>query len=330
MTVQTLNNQIKTGSFSQYYLICGEEEYMKRFYRDKLSTSILGEDIQGNINYHYYDKTSATEDNLITQADCLPFFSDKQLIVVENSGLFKSSSSLADALENIPESTYIIFVENDVDKRNALYKFIKNKGTVASLDYKKDTELTTWIAYYLKPSGCRITMRAAKLIISKCGVDMYHLANELEKLISYVGDSKDIDIEQVEAICTVTLNSKVFLMMDYIVSGRQDEAMNLYRDILLTKVPVGRVLFLLTKHINTLISIKEMTHDNDMDIAKKLGVPSFAVKKYRAQSSSYRKVTLQKCLTDCVNTDADIKTGKIQDNLALELLILTLSSRKHA
>ena len=155
---------------------------------------------------------------------------------------------------------------------------------------------------------------------------MYQLSNELEKLISYVGEKKQIDIAEVEAVCTTTLSSRIFLMMDYIVSGKQAKALDLYRELLLTKEPPGKILSLLTKHISALTSIKEMTRENDMDIAKKLSVPSFTVKKYRAQASVFKKNELLACLTACVNTDFDIKTGKIQAQTAIEMLIISLSS----
>ena len=119
---------------------------------------------------------------------------------------------------------------------------------------------------------------------------------------------------------------QLFLMMDYIVSGKQAKALDLYRELLLTKEPPGKILSLLTKHISALTSIKEMTRENDMDIAKKLSVPSFTVKKYRAQASVFKKNELLACLTACVNTDFDIKTGKIQAQTAIEMLIISLSS----
>lgn len=322
----TLNKQLKENTYSNLYLLYGDEEYLKINYRDRLTSGILADTTKGNINYHLYRQQDATAEAIAEQALCLPFFADRQLLVVENSNLFKAASSLADTLADIPDSTYIIFVENNVDKRNNLFRLLKKSGTVSEINHKKDSELLTWIAMYLKHSDCLITMRAAKLILSKCGVDMYQLSNELEKLISYVGEKKQIDIAEVEAVCTTTLSSRIFLMMDYIVSGKQAKALDLYRELLLTKEPPGKILSLLTKHISALTSIKEMTRENDMDIAKKLSVPSFTVKKYRAQASVFKKNELLACLTACVNTDFDIKTGKIQAQTAIEMLIISLSS----
>ena len=184
--MQTLLTHIQTNCFSQCYLLCGEEEYLKRFYREKLTKSILDEDKDGNMNYHYYEGDQATEDVIAEQALCLPFFSDVMLLVIENSNLFKKASSLSVVFKDLPESTRIIFIEKNIDKRNALYKYIKKEGHVCEINHKQDSELLPWIATYLNQAECRITSRAAKLILSKAGVDMQQLKNELDKLIAFV------------------------------------------------------------------------------------------------------------------------------------------------
>lgn len=324
--MQTLIKHIKSGTYSNLYLLYGEEEYLKRYYKDCLTQGILGDTPDGNINYHYYEGESATPDEIASQAQCLPFFSESMLIVISNSGLFKRSNSLADKLTDMPESTNIIFVEREIDKRNSLFKYIKTNGCASELGYRKDTELVTWVAAYLKQADCVITGRAARLLIAKAGVDMRQLINELDKLISYVGEKKQIDINDVDAICTTILASKIFLMMDNIVSSRQREALTLYRDLLALKESPLSILYLLTRHYVILMQIKEMTTDTDNIIAKKLSIPSFAVKKYKAQASAYNKRQLLSIVTECTDTEEGIKNGRIAQQIGTELLIVKYSS----
>lgn len=324
--MQNLNKQLREGVFSGVYLLYGEEEYLIRYYRDKLVQAILGESPDGNINYHYFEGSAATENAIMAQSQLMPFFSDSMLILVENSGLFKRSNDLASAFQEMPESTKIIFVEQNIDKRNALYKYVKANGTISELQYRKDTELVGWVASYLKQSDCLITGRAAKLLISKAGVDMQQLTNELEKLIAYVGDSKKIDIEQVEAVCTTQLANRIFVMMDNIVSGRSKEALLLYKDLLALKESPLAIMSLLTRHYNILMQIKEMSNETDANIAKALSVPSFAVRKYKAQAGVYNKRQIKSIVYECIDTEEAIKEGRIAPQIGIELLIIKFSN----
>lgn len=326
MYVQILNNHIKSGVFSDYYLIYGEEEYLKRYYKEHLTRGILKGSPDGNINYRYYLGEAADADTIAEEARLIPFFSDSFLIVVENSGFFKKSGPLAELLSDKADSTKIIFIESEIDKRNALFKFIKNNGTVCEINHKNDNDLIPWIASYLKKYDCVITGRAARLIISKAGTDMQMLINEMDKLISYVGDKKQIDIDDVESICTTLLANRIFDMTNYIVSGKQKEAVTLYRDLLAMKEKPLSILSLLERHYNILMNIKEMASENDAVISKTLSIPAFAVRKYKSQASAYTKKQLYNILNECLLTEEKIKNGLISQQIGTEVQIIWLSS----
>ncbi len=324
--MKILNNHIQTGTFSGYYLLYGEEEYLKRYYKDRLTAGILKGSTDGNINYRYYAGDSADEDIIAEQAKLAPFFADSFLIVVEDSGLFKRAGSLDKKLEKKADSTIIIFVESEIDKRNSLFKFIKATGTVCEINHKSDADLIPWIASYLKKHDCMITGRAAKLIIAKAGTDMQMLINEMDKLIAYAGEKKQIDTEEVENICTSLLSNRIFTMMDYIVSGKQKEALLLYKDLVAMKESPLSILFLLTRHYNILMNIKELAGDSDAVIAKTLSVPAFSVKKYKSQASAYTKKQLYDILNECVSTEESIKCGTLAPQIGTEMQIIKLSS----
>lgn len=70
------------------------------------------------MNINFYQGKGISVQELIDQAETMPFFSERRLLVIEDSGFFKSASpELAEYLEQVPETTYFLFVENDVDKQ---------------------------------------------------------------------------------------------------------------------------------------------------------------------------------------------------------------------
>ena len=110
----TSNEDIKTGVFKQIYLLYGEEAYLKKQYKQKLTKAMISED--DTVNYTYYEGKGISTAEVIDLAETMPFFAERRLIVIENSGFFKNAApELADYLKNLPETAYFLFVESEVD-----------------------------------------------------------------------------------------------------------------------------------------------------------------------------------------------------------------------
>ena len=117
--MQTLNQDIKERSFRPVYLLYGEETFLVNSYKNRLKEAVLGDD---TMNFSRYEGKGIDVSELIRQADTMPFFAEKRLILVEDSGFFKASSEeLASYLPSMPDTTCIIFAESQVDKRNRLW-----------------------------------------------------------------------------------------------------------------------------------------------------------------------------------------------------------------
>ena len=107
----------------------------------------------------------------------------------------------------------MVFVEQEVDKRGKLYKAVKAQGRIVELGRQDARTLTTWVLGMIKKEGKNITQDALNLFLEKSGDDMENIANELEKLLCYVQDATAIERADVEAICTVTTENKIFDMI---------------------------------------------------------------------------------------------------------------------
>ena len=129
--MKTINQDIKERKFKRAYLLFGEEEYLKKRYKHALIDAIAGED---TMNKSFYEGKGIDVNQVIDMAETMPFFADYKLLVIEDSGFFKSSQDkLAEYVKTIPETTVILFVESEVDKRNKLYKAVKSAGYVCEM-----------------------------------------------------------------------------------------------------------------------------------------------------------------------------------------------------
>ena len=319
--MQTLDQDIKKRAFKRVYLLYGEENFLKRSYKNRLKEAILGDD---TMNFHHFEGKGMDIPEIIGLADTMPFFAEKRLLLLEDSGLFKGSAEqLAAYLPQLPESTCMLFVESEVDKRGKLYKAVKKVGYAAELGRQTPAQLSNWAARLLAREGKKITGATMELLLSKTGDDMENIRSELDKLISYTLGRDVITAQDVEAICTTQLTNKIFEMIGAISSRKVQRAMELYEDLLLLREPPMRILFLIARQFNQLLTIKDMAGKGvaKAEIASGLKLPPFVVGKLLTQSRAFTKEQLLSYLELCVETEEAVKQGRLQDRLAVEILI---------
>lgn len=327
--MKSLNEDIKTGKFRQVYLLCGEEAYLKNQYKNRLRSGILPDG--DTMNFSYYEGKGADVRQIIDQAETMPFFADHRLIMVENSGFFKNACpQLVEYLPGMPQETILVFVETEVDKRGKLYKAVKSAGRIVEMGRQDGKTLTSWVLGMLKKEKKNITGDALNLFLEMAGNDMENIANELEKLISYTLDRQAIERADVEAICTVTTESKIFDMIHALAEKQQKKALDLYYDLLALKEPPMRILFLIAKQFNQMLQIKDLREQgyDQQTIASKAGMAPFIVKRSLSQAGRFSKETLQRAVKDCVEAEEAVKTGRLGDRLAVEMLIVRYSGKE--
>lgn len=319
--MQTLNQDIKERSFRPVYLLYGEETFLVNSYKNRLKEAVLGDD---TMNFSLYEGKGIDVGELIRQADTMPFFAEKRLILVEDSGFFKvSSEELASYLPSMPDTTCIIFAESQVDKRNRLYKKVKELGYAAEMQRQDAAQLARWAGGILAREGRKITGRTMELFLSMTGEDMENIRMELEKLISYTMGKEVITDDDVKAVCTVQVTNRIFDMVSAIVNRQTRKAMDLYEDLLTLKEPPMRILFLIARQFNQILQVKELMAKG-MDkgsIASRLKMQPFVVGKTMPQARQFSREQILECVKLCVEAEEAVKSGRLQDRLAVELLI---------
>ena len=323
--MKTIVAHIKEGKFSPVYLLYGQEDYLRLLYRDKLREAILP--LEDTMNYSYFEGKDIDLGEVESIADTVPFFSEQRLILIENSGLFKKQNDFADYLKTMPDITKIIFVEAEVDKRNKLFKAVKKLGTVAELNGLPEKDLKVWAAAYLKKNGKNITEQNLLYFFQKVGVDMKSLENEMDKLIAYSMDETIITREMLDEVCVEQTEGKIFQMIDAIGMKDRDQALRLYYDLLEVREKPMSILFLIIRHFTILNQLKDLSRLGLAagEVASKVGIPPFTVRKYQSQVKNFKGKEIIRNLERCAQVEQEIKTGLLLDQIGVELLIVEFS-----
>ena len=325
--MKQLIEDIKTGQFRQVYLLYGEESYLKNQYRDRMKTALVQDG--DTMNFSVYKGKDTVQGEIIDLAETMPFFAERRVILIEDSGWFKKGGEqMAEYLKTPAETVCILFVESDVDKRGRLYKAVKDSGCIVEFSAQDETTLKRWILGKIKKENKTISPAGLEFFLEKTGSDMENISREMEKLFCYTLNKDMITEADIDAVCTGQVTGQIFEMVEAIAMGRQREALRLYYDLLSLKEPPMRILFLIGRQFNLLLQVKELKakgYDNKK-IGEKTGLHSFIVGKYVGQSGRFKKAELRRALEECVSTDEAVKTGRISDILGVELLIVKYSS----
>ncbi len=326
--MKTIDEDIKTGKFKNVYLLYGTEDYLKQQYKRKLKQALSKPDDTMNVTCREGAHINPLE--LIDLAETMPFFADYRLIVVEDSGFFESScDELASYLPELPSSTVMLFVESKIDKRSKMYKAASKSGSAIEFGEQKEPLLTRWILGRMKKENKKITQSVLQLFLSKTGTDMNIIDKELEKLLCYTLHKEVIEAADVEAICTEQVSNRIFDMVNAIGKRDQKQALSLYYDLLSLKEPPMRILYLISRQFRILLDLKSMNQKglDAKTMASKASIPPFAVRRSLDQAASFSEKELRQALNDGAELETAIKTGKMTDQIAAELLIIRYSSR---
>lgn len=324
--MKSLNEDIKTGNLKGAYLLFGEEAYLKKQYKRRLKEAVLPDEDQ--MNYAFYEGKGINPAELIDLAETMPFFAERRLIVVENSGFFKSAvPELADYIRTIPETACFLFIENEVDKRGRMYKAVKDKGRAVELKRQDEKTLLYWIAGNVKREGKQIRESTAKYLISVAGDDMEKLVNELEKLFSYTMGRTELTTEDIDAVCTVQITNQIFDMVDAVAAKKQKKALDYYYDLLALKEPPMKILYFLSRQFKLLLHVKDLQKRGygKSDIAKKAGLHPYVAGKCMQQSKSFSEEELCSIMEYAAEIEEMVKTGRLSDRMSVELFIVKYS-----
>ena len=325
--MKTINTHIKEGKFKPVYLLYGEERYLVEQFRDKLKKALVNED--DTMNFALFEGDGIDVKEVIDFSDTLPFLAERRVVLIEDSGFLKASNDeICNYIKHMPETTVIIFVEKEVDRRNKVYKAIKDVGYICEMNSLNPADIRKWIVLQFKACNKQIDGDALELLMYKTGVSMLQISGEIQKLVSYVGVRSVIAVNDVEEIVSTVVTNKVFDMITAMSNKKQKEALELYYDLLTLKEAPLRILFLISRQFNILMKIKEMSgrYVDESTMSKTLDIPSFIVKKCRLQSDNFSSGTLYNAVRTCVDTEERIKTGRLEERLGVELVIVKFSS----
>lgn len=271
---------------------------------------------------------------LVETCDALPFLSPRRLVIVEGlaSRLEKGPADFVDKLKDylprMAESTLLVFRErDDLSSKNPLLKLVKKIGQVRHFASPRGRDLSRWIAQQARGQGAEITPAACDLLAATVGTDPAILLREVEKLATYVGPQGRIEERLVAELASQAKLSNIFALVDAIGQRRRARALvELERLFQAGQHPLY-VLTMVVRQFRLLLQVKGLPAGQDQPdhLARVLRLHPYVAEKVAIQSRLFQRAELEQVYHRLVEADREIKTGRREAEVALELLVVEVS-----
>ncbi|OMF22420.1 DNA polymerase III subunit delta [Paenibacillus sp. FSL H8-0548] len=336
--------EIKGGRFRPIYVLYGKDRYRVQQFINVLTESMFTVD-ERELGIVKFDTAETSIEEAVLEAETLPFFVQRKLILIRDATLFCAGGKEGGKLEHRPEKL-IQYMENPsessiivvsvnaekLDERRKLVKTLKDRNSLIAFPELDAAQLKQWMIKRAAEQNRTMTADAAELLLSRAGAGMQQLSQEVDKLCLHAGKGGTIDIETASLLTAATVEEDVFALVDAIAELRIDKAIRLYRELLVRREEPIKIAALIARQLRIMLQIKELEQHqySPQQMAGQLGLHPYAVKLASEKSRKFQVAKLGKLLASLADLDYQMKTGAIDKTLGLELYLLSLGMEKGA
>jgi len=311
------------------YLFYGKEDYLI----SKEIKKILTDNNIDNINVNTYDLETSLLSTIIDDALTISLFSDKKVLICNNSHLFTASKkSILDPdideldkyFDNINPGTIMIFTvsEENIDDRKKIVKKIKKIATVKDYNFSNNTLALVKDMF----EDYKISSGSINLLIDRVGNNLNLLEREVDKIKLYKFDEKEILDDDIINLTNKNIDMDIFHLIDNIIIKNKEAALITYHEMLKYNEEALTILIMIANQFRIMYQSKELYKKGytKNDISSMLDIHPFRIQKALEKGTNYDNKTILKYINDLADLDYNIKRGQVDKEIGIELFIINI------
>jgi DNA polymerase-3 subunit delta len=325
--LEELENELRQGKIRPVYLVVGPEEYQCRQAIELLKKHLVNPESQA-FDYSEFIAGETAIDEIIEAANTFPMISKRRVVIVNQAEKLNEAEqdSLADSIKTMSLRSTLILFAPDLDRRKKFYKTLREGSCVAEFPKLKGPALEHWAEAYTRKQGYRISSSAIKKIVDLAGSDLQTLATELEKLLLYAGNTKDVPDSAVEDLVRGSRQQSIFDLINAV--GRHDRSGALKS--LANLVSMGEhplvVVVMLARYCRQVLIAQEglLLGSSAREIGIAAQIPPYFLNDFLRQARSANPGSIRQMFVRLADIDRSLKSSSLDGRLLLENLICGL------
>ena len=340
MNLTELKAKLKSGKPQGWYLICGEEEYLKRYYRSEIKKLIVSDDDPFALFNHSVFDGGADFDVMafIEAVKSPPMMSENKLIEWHFADLnhlkekeINKLAELAGEKSDYPYATVMIsvlpdgFDQGTPKKPTKLYKTLSECFDILTFEKSTDAQLSAWISKHFSARGLNASREAVMGMLMRVGHSMQTLSFEIDKLAAYAlaHNKAEITTADVNEICSSTIESDAFAISNAIIEKNTEKAFLALQDMKMQRIDASVVLAQLSKTYADLMSVALFSEEGKSaaDAAAIMKFHPYKLGLYMTAAKKLGSQRIAASLASLIKTDAASKSGGLSGYEAVEIFI---------
>lgn len=335
MSIQADLQKIRKEKLAPCYLVLGTEKFLQ----DQVRTEILKKikiDGEDDLNFLSFDMENSSIDEIIAEAETLPFFGDQRLVFVENpyfltgekgtNGIDQNTDLLVNYLKEPLETTVLVIFSpyEKLDERKKVTKQLKKTAITIDVKQLDEKAVRQYLLNTLENSEIKMDRQAIDLFLRLTDLDLSKMMRELQKILLYGQEQEVITVKEIEQLVPKTLEHNLFDMTQYILSGRTEQALRLFQDLVTQGEETIKINAILLSQIRLFLQTKFLVKIGyqQANIAETLKIHPYRVKLAMQEVRKFNEQTLRRLFDELVEMDYEIKSGKIEKELSFQLFVL--------
>ena len=265
------------------------------------------------------------------EAQIASMFSEKKLLVLKNAfENFDFKEKISAEIEKFAKSEEVILFYEEEIKKDKFFQTLKKFSEYQEFQLLDGERLKNWVKKEFRKYQAKIDSAVLEKLIEFVGNDLWQMSNEIKKLVVYkTGHNQittvtklcpEIEREDVELLVKSKIEIDIFKTIDAIAAKDKKRAIKLLKAHLEKGDSPLYLLSMINFQFRNLLIIKDLIEKN-LSPYSFTNLHPYVIKKSISLLGKFSFSELKKIYQKIFEVDLDIKTGKIEPEMALDLLI---------
>lgn len=333
-----LREKLKKREIAPVYLLFGAENYLRDLAAKTIADLVLADSSLREFNENEHNLGESKIQYALSDAEQLPMISARRVVKITNVVVSANANKdnvkeddeeiLLRYLRRPAETSVVIFVANELDKRRKISKILLDNCVAVEFSPLNDNELISWAKTKLKEFDAEADERALRHLFSLIGNNVRRLTNEIEKLAVAALPDKIITVDLIESLVPNSREISNFDLTDYMLAGNKRFALQTLKKILDDGAEPLMLLGLVASNFHRLFLSKELMRQGVErgEVARIMKLPYGKQEDFLATARRADAEKLSLIMKKIADTDLAIKTSKGTPRLQIEMLVCELTA----
>ncbi len=325
---EQFSKHLDKGEPHPFYLFYGDEIFLAEDAIQKLKAKVF-EDSLADFNLDHFYGGELDVSDLGAAIETLPMMGQKRLVILKDAHLLKANDleKIAEFVSIPIDTTIFVAFFQNVDQRKKIFKDLFKKMTVVAFAEISDRFIPSWIDRLVRSYGKTIAPPVAIALQNLVGNRLIDLNNEINKLSLYVGEKREIEISDIEAVVSKYKMDSVFELTNAIAAKQTEKALKIQKYLLDQGESEVGILAMITRHMRILLLTQEALQKrmNGPALSQYVGVPPYFVNQYVQNSRDWPYARLTKAYQKLLETDRNLKSSPVSSQNFLVDTLMNLA-----